>query len=340
MSKPQARALGFDREFAAAVAGVGELAAAFPELPVGDVDGRRTAFDEIMTKMKAMMPPQQVPGLTKREHKVTVADGSTISLFEFRPSKVPASPSPAIYHVHGGGMILGSVEMFEASAALKAEEYGLPFFSINYRLAPEHPHPTPVHDAYSGLTWLHSHASELGIDSSRILVIGDSAGGGIAGGMVLMARDKQLDPPIALQMLIYPMLDDRNIQPHPDIDPFTMWKTADNETGWRALLGSAAAQEASVDGHEYAAPARANDLAGLPPTYIDVGQLDLFAKEDLQYAARLADAGVAVEFHLYPGLPHAFERMGATTSIVKSAVANRKRVVEDFKLGEMQEFTQ
>ena len=237
-------------------------------------------------------------------------------------------------------MILGAVEMFETGTALRAEEFGLPFFSIDYRLAPEHPHPTPVNDAYSGLTWLHSHASELGIDSCRILVMGDSAGGGIAGGMVLMARDKQLDPPVALQMLIYPMLDDRNIEPHPDIDPFTMWKTADNETGWRALLGSAAAQEQSMEGHEYAAPARAKDLSRLPPTYIDVGQLDLFAKEDLQYAARLADAGVAVELHLYPGLPHAFEGMGANTSIVKSAMANRKRVVEDFKMGEMTKSTQ
>ncbi|KAK5107742.1 hypothetical protein LTR62_000718 [Meristemomyces frigidus] len=333
MANPQQ--LGLDREYAARVAGMAELAAGFPQFAVGDIKGRRDFFDNMFAQFEGMTP--EIPGLTERSHPIPVSEGTTINLVEFRSSKVPTSGhSPAIFHVHGGGMILGSVETFKDSIAQKSEDYGLPIFSIDYRLAPEHPHPTMINDCYAGLAWLSSHATELGIDNTRILVLGESAGGGIAAGLVLMARDKALQPPIAYQMLVYPMLDDRTSVPQPRIECHTMWKTDDNSTGWTALLGSAAgcAEAKETADHQYAAPARAKDLAGLPPTYIDVGQLDLFAKEDLQYAARLLEAGVMVEYHLYPGLPHGFERMGAGTRIVSSAIANRLRVVEEFKRGQ------
>ena len=130
-------------------------------------------------------------------------------------------------------MYLGSVPGFASSIALKAEALCLPIFAIGYRLAPEHPHPTPINDCYAGLTWLHSHAEEVGVDTTRIMIYGESAGGGLAAGVALMARDRKLNPPLAFQMLIYPMLDDRNQKPIPTIEPHAMWKCDDNITGCR-----------------------------------------------------------------------------------------------------------
>jgi acetyl esterase/lipase len=324
--------LTLDREFAAAVAAAGELAAAIPQLPAGDVKGRREWFDAYFGKTGSMMP--RPAGITTTVHHVKAADGATIELTELRPASAPKTKSPAIYHMHGGGMILGSVKQMSPFIALRAEGAGLPVFSIEYRLAPEHQHPTPVNDCYAGLEWLSKHAEELGVDNTRILVLGESAGGGLAAGTTLMARDKGLSPPIAYQMLIYPMLDDRNVAKMPAVEGLAMWKAADNETGWGALLGSQLGTSADVEGLEYSAPARAKSLAGLPPTYIDVGQLDIFAPEDMEYAKRLIEAGVQTEFHLYPGLPHAFEGLGVGTAIGKSAMGNRQRVINEFKRGE------
>jgi acetyl esterase/lipase len=229
-------------------------------------------------------------------------------------------------------MILGSVASFAPTIAARAEAYGLPMFSIDYRLAPENPHPIPVNDCYAGLLWLHLNARTLGLDPSRIMVLGESAGGGLAAGMVIMARDKSLSPPIAYQMLIYPMLDDLNLGPQPQKDPFTKWRADDNKTGWGALLGEAAGRNEEIDGHQYAAPARVQSVEGLPPTYIDVGGLDYFLREDIDYATRLLEAGISVELHVYPGLPHDFEWAASSARIVKGALANRQRVIDEFKL--------
>lgn len=326
----QVHALKPDREFATIVAGLGEMGAILPGLPVGDVAGRRERYDLRFQKSLSMTPP--TADVVQHSHKIRSKDGKFIALVEFRPKGAPIQASPAIYHVHGGGMILGSVASFTSAIVARARSYNLPIFSIEYRLAPENPHPVPVNDCYAGLEWLYKNASGLGVDCKRIMVLGESAGGGLAAGVTLMARDKGLSPPVAYQMLIYPMLDDRNLQPQPRIEPHTKWRSDDNKTGWGALLGEAAGQDCEVAGHQYAAPARAQDLSGLPPTYIDVGHLDFFVKEDIEYAARLLAAGVPVELHVYPGLPHDFEAIGSGARIVKSALENRLRVVEEFKL--------
>ncbi|KAK3069525.1 hypothetical protein LTR53_012063 [Teratosphaeriaceae sp. CCFEE 6253] len=323
------KALKFDRSFLEAIAAVGETGAALPQLPVGDVEGRRTAVGGFLAQMMAMVPP--MPDVKQTQHEITASDGTTLILTEFRPSSAASTHSPAIYYAHGGGMILGSVTVFAPAAAVRAQLSGLPIFAIEYRLAPEDPHPIPVQDCYDGLTWLSAHASEVGIDNARIMILGESAGGGLAAGVALMARDKQLEPPLAYQMLIYPMLDDRNLAPIPEIEHLASWKCDDNQTGWGALLGKAAGSDDEIEGHAYAAPARAKSLAGLPPTYIDVGQLDIFGPEDILYASRLMQAGVQVEFHLYPGLPHGFEGAAPQTEIVKGAMANRQRVTDEFK---------
>jgi acetyl esterase/lipase len=319
-----------DREYAAAVAALGEAGALLPSLPVDDITGRRQRFNARIQNSLSMAPP--TPNIIRHTHHIPTTDGIAITLHEFRPSNAPAKASPAIYHIHGGGMILGSVASFAPTIAAKASSYNLPIFSIDYRLAPESPHPVPVNDCYAGLTYLHSNALTLGIDPARIMVLGESAGGGLAAGMVIMARDKSLSPPVAYQMLIYPMLDDRNLGPQPQKDTFTKWRADDNKTGWGALLGEAAGQNYEVDGHQYAAPARVRGVEGLPPTYIDVGGLDYFLREDIDYATRLLEAGISVELHVYPGLPHDFEWAASSTRIVRSALDNRQRVVDEFKL--------
>jgi len=171
-------------------------------------------------------------------------------------------------------------------------------------LAPENPHPAPVEDCYAGLVWTTVHAGELGIDATRLAVGGGSAGGGLAAGTALLARDRG-GPALCYQMLIYPMLDDRNTTPSSyEITDVGIWDRATNLNGWQALLGDQAGTEGVSP---YAAPARATDLAGLPAAYLDVGTADLFRDEDIDYAQRLMQAGVPVELHVYPGAYHAFE---------------------------------
>jgi acetyl esterase/lipase len=197
---------------------------------------------------------------------------------------------------------------------------GVPILTVDYRVAPEHPHPTPVEDCYAALMWLHDHADELGVDRTRLAVVGDSAGGGLAAGVSLIARDRG-GPRLALQLLIYPMLDDRTRTQATELDPeYLGWSYDDNITGWDALLGVR-----TTEIPQYAAPARAADLSGLPPTYIDTGDLDIFRAEDVAYAQRLAAAGVPTELHVYPGCPHGFETVAPDAEVSQRATANRMR---------------
>lgn len=195
----------------------------------------------------------------------------------------------------------------------------------DYRLAPEFPHPVPVEDCYAALVWLSTHAKELGLDPARIGVAGLSAGGGLAAGVALLARDRGLNPPLAKQMLFCPMLDDRNVETDSASLPLMTWSWDDNWTGWSALLGTSL-EDDSVS--EYAAPARARNLRGLPTTYIDVGSKDIFANEDQRYAERLEAAGVAVEWHLYDGVPHGWELRGTGMKLLERAINNRHQAVK------------
>jgi acetyl esterase/lipase len=195
----------------------------------------------------------------------------------------------------------------------------------NYRVAPEVIHPTPAEDCYAALVWLNREAKSFGIDNSRIAVVGLSAGGGLAAAVALMARDRNLQPPLAKQILLSPMLDDRNLESTDSaLEPFATWSWDDNWTGWNALLNNKAG---SADIPAYAAPARAESLIGLPSAYIDVGTLDIFAQENKQYALRLRDAGVQVEWHLYTGVPHGFEFRGRSSKIYQAAQLNRYKAM-------------
>jgi triacylglycerol lipase len=205
---------------------------------------------------------------------------------------------------------------------LLVAELGCVVCSVDYRLAPEHPYPAPVEDCYSALGWLHEQADALSIDRSRVVIKGESAGGGLAAALALLARDRG-GPAIAFQHLTYPMIDDRTCvdpDPHPYVGEF-VWTPERNHFGWTALLGR---PPGGKDIPAYAAAARATDLSGLPPTFISVGALDLFLEENLEYGRRLTRAGVAVEMHVYPGAFHGFGAAAEARTALAAARDSRE----------------
>jgi triacylglycerol lipase len=210
-----------------------------------------------------------------------------------------------ILHIHGGGFVLGAAEPLEPMHRALAADLNCCLVSVNYRLAPETPFPGAVEDCYAALRWVFESADELGVDRARIGVMGESAGGGLAAALGLLARDRAQFP-LAFQHLIYPMLDDRTCV-RKDVHPYAgefLWTADKNLFGWTSLLG---VKPGSNGISPYAAPARASDLSRLPQTFISVGTLDLFLEEDIEYARRLMRDGVPVELHVYPGAFHAFD---------------------------------
>src|SRR3954451_10563373 len=192
--------------------------------------------------------------------------------------------------------------------------------SVEYRLAPEFPDPYPVEDCYAGLTWTAEHAAALGIDATRVVIAGGSAGGGLAAGPTLMARDRG-GPDLLGQVLIYPMIDDRNdtVSAH-QIDGEGVWDRNSNETGWNALLGDRRGTEAvSI----YAAPARATDLSGLPPAFIDCSTNEVFRDEDVAYASAIWAAGGLAELHVWPGGFHGMDLLAPTARLSTEMAAAR-----------------
>lgn len=303
-------------EMAPLLAAVGDSEPA----PVGDVESRRVSGHRMFDTVAAQRTP--APGVEVTGHSLTTEGGATVALgWYHRAGKRPGS---AALYLHGGGMIFG-LEHVGRLYDLAVRDYvaasGVPMLVVDYRVAPEHPHPTPVEDCYAALCWLAANASSLGVEPDRIAVMGDSAGGGLAAAVCLLARDRG-GPAVAQQILIYPMLDDRAATPDSSLLPYLTWTYDDNATGWGALLG-ADAGSASVS--PYAAPAHATDLSGLPDAYLDVGDLDIFRREDIAYATRLADAGVPTELHVYPGCPHAFEALARSAGVSKRALSDRVR---------------
>jgi triacylglycerol lipase len=236
------------------------------------------------------------------------ADGSAIELYCFDPNP-GAKGRAALFHIHGGGMILGSAKDMQFGPSAMAVALGIPVVSVEYRLAPETPFPGPQQDCLDGLAWVAANAAELGIDPERIGAIGESAGGGLAAATALMARDTA-GPKLAAQVLIYPMLDHRTggdaCRWNNRHTGEWVWTRSANQFGWEALRGDYAATDEQKG---WFSPALADDLSGLPPTLLLTGSLDLFFDEDLDYARRLVDAGVPVELHSYPGAIHAFNMM-------------------------------
>jgi acetyl esterase/lipase len=254
------------------------------------------------------------PGVLVEERWVLGPDEAPdVRVLIYRPTDV-SGPTPAVLHIHGGGFVVGAPEMDDATNRTHALEFAATIVSVDYRLTPEHPFPAPLEDCYAALRWLHANSAQLGVDASRIAIKGESAGGGLAAGLALLARDRG-EIPIAFQCLIYPMIDDR---PPAERHPYTgefIWNAKSNSFGWSCYLGRDPGGEGVSP---YAAPARADDLAGLPPTLIVTAALDLFVEENLEYARRLLRAGVAVELLLYPGAYHGYHVAGDTELLRRS----------------------
>ncbi len=247
--------------------------------------------------------PPAPPGLHIGRVRVPVgADQPDVDGILYRPEAT--GPVPAILNLHGGGFVAGTIEREDAGMRLLATSLGAAVLSLDYRLAPETPFPGALDDAEAALNWLHAHA---GNDPARIAVRGVSAGGGLAAALALRARHRG-GPEIVFLSLVCPMLDDRT-GPHPYAGKH-VWPVEANRFAWDCYLGGA-------DAVREAAPARAENLSGLPPTFIATGAIDLFVDEDIAFATALIRAGVPTELHVYPGAYHGFYLIAA------SAVAER-----------------
>ncbi|SDI56535.1 alpha/beta hydrolase [Natribacillus halophilus] len=272
----------------------------FSEMPAMHFD----QLEEVraaMLEMAMATPVNQSVSITDRFiPSVEGADDIRVRIYE--PAMKNETLAGLLW-IHGGGYILGSPEMHDSLCQRFVTEADCIVVSVDYRLAPESPFPVPVDDCYAALKWLSENADELWIDPTRLAVGGVSAGGGLTAAVSLLARDRE-GPSISFQMPLYPMIDDRNTTPSSyEITDERVWNRDLNIKAWDMYLGADNKEEISP----YAAPARATDLSGLPPTYTCVGELDPFRDETIDYVARLNRAGVPTEFHLYPGCFHGFE---------------------------------
>lgn len=263
---------------------------------------------ERFAQLPVVIPPEADAAIVKTVRQVPGPDGAPdITLSIYAPRASPGT-LPCIYHIHGGGFVGGGAAQLTPLHIPLAHDLGCVIVSVDYRLAPEHRFPAAIEDCYAGLCWVFENAAALNIDPARIGLMGESAGGGLAAALALLARDRGRYT-LAFQHLIYPMLDDRTCTaaaPNPVAGEF-IWTPHNNAYGWAALLGH---PPGAADVSPYAAPARARDLANLPATFIACPTLDLFIDENLDYAHRLMRAGVAVEFHVYPGGFHGFDIFG------------------------------
>jgi acetyl esterase/lipase len=279
---------------------------------IPDIVQRRAAVSAVLATLE--VPPD--PRVTSEDRTVPGPDGEPdVGVRIYRPVDA-TGPLPAIYFIHGGGMVLGDVAGEDATASLLSAEVGAVVVSVEYRLAPEHPHPAPVEDCYAGLVWTAKHAAELGVAAGRLAVYGGSAGGGLALGTALLARDRG-GPALSFMMPIYPMVDERNETPSSqEVTDIGIWDRSANIEAWGWYLGG-------KEPDQYAAPRLAEDVAGLPPAYLDVGTVDLFRDEDIAFAQRLMQAGVPTELHVNPGSYHASEVFAPDAALSKRIWAPR-----------------
>jgi acetyl esterase/lipase len=294
-----------------------------PPMDFNDLPAARAASQKMMQAMKARMPVLR--GVTAEDRTIPGPQGAPdVNVRVYKPEQ-QSGLLPALLWIHGGGYMFGDLDQEDLTARQFALAGGCVVVSVDYRLAPENPYPAPLEDCYAALKWLAAHSGEIGVDGSRIAIGGASAGGGLASGLALLARDRA-EVKVVFQLLVYPMIDDRNIIPAGGSLPDTiLWTRAANLTGWRCYLGCDPGGEGIAC---YAAASRASDLKGLPPAYITVGDLDLFSREDIDYARRLIEAGIPTELHVYPGACHAFDMMVPGADISKRFTADIHRALK------------
>ncbi len=284
-----------------------------------------TVTPEMVQPMRDAPPPVGIDEVlagrpvTRTDHTVPGHEGGEIEATVFaRVGHTVAGPG--ILRFHGGGMVMGSRFAGIGQTLDWVERFDAVCVSVDYRLAPEHPDPYPVEDCYATLVWAVEHAADLGIDTGLVVVTGPSAGGGLAAGVALLARDRG-GPALLGQLLVSPMLDDRNdtVSAH-QIDGVGVWDRGSNEMGWNALLGDRRRTDTvSI----YAAPARATDLARLPSAFVECGSAEVFRDEDVAYASGLWAAGSQAELHVWPGGFHASDQLAPNARLSTDMTAAR-----------------
>lgn len=309
----------YDPEFADAIAAFLPLLQNAPKPVIGDFETRRKGLDAAWADFMEEWPA--VNDVDRQKQMLKVDDGTEIAIHRFSKTTSLDCSQPvataAVIYCHGGGHFSLSAELYSKIMATYASGSGAQVFGVEYRTAPEHPFPVPLQDCWQALQWVHQNAKELGVDPARIAVMGDSAGGGLAAGLAIMARDHALDPPIAKQLLVAAMLDNQPRSIPAEMSLLAAWSIDDNIIGWQCYIGH------DADPSCYAVPARVSRVEGLLPTYMDVSGLDIFRDENLAYGSRLAAADIPVEMHLYSGLPHCFEVLAPHTSAAERARADR-----------------
>jgi acetyl esterase/lipase len=294
-----------------------ELADIIPMLPlttIADLDAARAGLEAIVGPFNAEV---DTTGLTVEDREVPGPSGApAVPIRIYRPEGGDGLRG-GLLTIHGGGFVMGSMAMEHAAAAQIASHIDAVVVSVEYRLAPEHPFPAGVEDCYAALAWFAAHAADLGVDPARIGVGGQSAGGGLAAAVALMARDRG-GPALCFQFLGIPELDDRleTTSMRTFVDT-PMWRRPNAELSWQYYLGDAHRGEVSP----YAAPSRATDLSGLPPAYVSTMEYDPLRDEGILYALRLLEAGVSVELHSFPGTFHG-------SALVRTAAVSKRGNVE------------
>jgi acetyl esterase/lipase len=298
-----------------------ELGAGLAKLPSGPpfslevLPTIRTAMGQMFTADLAVAGKQVL-----HEERTVPGPHGDIILSIFKPTTAATKPRPGVYFIHGGGMVMGNRFLGAAWLTEWVEQFDAVCVSVEYRLAPDFPYPIPLEDCYTGLKWVGDHLSELGIDPARLLLGGQSAGGGLSACLALTVRDKG-GPKLAGLCLQCPMLDDRNNSLSTKQFPAGgTWDQEKNHFGWTSLLGVQAGKEGVSP---YAAAARATDLSGLPPTFLDVGSAEPFRDEVVAFADGIWKAGGHADLHVWAGAFHGFDMLAPTARM--SVLANRTR---------------
>lgn len=288
----------------------------------GDWQSRRALMHALFADLAKLHPaPDDV---TVEDLVINGGAGQPMPVRVYRKTANSVGGAVLLY-LHGGGMIMGNLETHDGICRTYASTTGLTVVGVEYRVAPEHPFPAPLDDCFAALCWIASQdGASRGFDGDRVVVGGESAGGGLAAAVALRTRDEG-GPRLVGLMLAYPMLDDRSYEEDAELEEHALWRYDDHLTAWSCYLGG---KEPDASG--YAAPLRASDLSGLPPTYLDCGELDVFRQENLEFVLRLLGTRTRVEMHLHPAVPHAFEVFAPHARVSRRAIADRSRAILSF----------
>ena len=294
-----------------------------PPLPKEDALGRRSLVDSF-----PMMPYTAPDGIEIQTFHINGASSDKLEITLM--AKKGSNPGDAVVFFHGGGLITGKASSAAFLTILEryVQNTGVPFLTVNYGLAPENPGMIPAEDGIAAVQWMKKQAAALGIDPSRIAVMGESAGGCIAAGTAILARDTGIQ--LAKQILIYPMLDDRNTEYDENfrcVDQYMMWKYDSNYAGWYAHVGDKIGDE---DNSPVVVPARNRNFDGMAEAYLEVGELDIFRDEVVAYASHFWKAGISAELHVWDGMTHGFDGTGIDTPQINQALWFRYRAITSF----------